>query len=101
MKTTPMRQDSFPMALGEEFISHAVADQIAQIVAIHREVQENVDRKLEPVPCGQNPKQLGCFRAEFVVEPNLISTYGGDSDGAALAIRMAVDRVQSLGGLKR
>lgn len=66
-----MIQDSFPMALGEEFIPPGEADQIAQIVAIHREVQEHVDRKLEPVPRGQHPKQHGCVRAEFVVEPNL------------------------------
>ena len=71
MKTTPMKHESVHITMGEELIPSGEADQIDQIVAIHREVQEHVDRKLKPVPRGQHQKQHGCVRAEFVVEPNL------------------------------
>lgn len=66
-----MKQRSVYIPMGEEFIPPDEADQIGQIVAIHREVQEDVDRQLKPVPRGQHPKQHGCVRAEFIVEPHL------------------------------
>ena len=71
MATTTMKQKSVHILMGEEYIPSDEAEQIDQIVAIHREVQEHVDRKLEPVPRGQHPKQHGCVRAIFVVEPHL------------------------------
>ncbi len=71
MSTIPMKQKSVHLAVSEEFIPAGEADQIDQIVAIHREVQEHADRKLTPVPRGQHPKQHGCVRADFVVEPHL------------------------------
>ncbi len=68
---TPMKQGTVLIPLGEEFIPSDEADQLDRIVAIHREVQEHVDRRLRPVPRGQHPKQHGCVRAEFIVEPRL------------------------------
>ena len=57
--------------LGEESVPAGEEAAIDQIVAIHRDVQEKSDRKLNPVPRGQHPKQHGCVRAEFIVEPDL------------------------------
>lgn len=59
------------IVLGEEIVPVGEEAAIEQIVAIHRYVQEFTDRKLNPVPRGQHPKQHGCVRAEFVVEPDL------------------------------
>ena len=59
------------LSLGEEFVPAGEAAQIDQIVALHRYVQEHVDRLRTPVPRGQHPKQHGCVTAEFTVEPNL------------------------------
>lgn len=59
------------IALGEEFVPAGEEAMIDQIVVIHRYVQEFSDRKRTPVPRGQHPKQHGCVRADFIVEPNL------------------------------
>jgi hypothetical protein len=59
------------LALGEEFVPAGEEAGIDQIVAIHRYVQELSDRKCNPVPRGQHPKQHGCVRADFIVEPDL------------------------------
>jgi hypothetical protein len=58
-------------ALGEELVPAGEEAAIDQIVAIHRYVQEFSDRKRNPVPRGQHPKQHGCVRADFIVEPDL------------------------------
>lgn len=59
------------ISLGEESVPAGEEAAIDQIVAIHRYVQEFSDRKLIPVPRGQHPKQHGCVRADFIVEPDL------------------------------
>ena len=66
MQDRPLR-----VALGAEAVPAAEQAEIDQIVDISRYVQEQVDRKLRPVPRGQHAKQHGCVRAEFIVEPNL------------------------------
>ena len=59
------------IALGEEFVPAGEEAAIDQIVALHRYVQEVSDRKRKPVRRGQHPKQHGCVRADFIVEPDL------------------------------
>lgn len=66
-----MPQQAPSLALGEEYVPAGEATQIAQIVALHRHVQEQVDRQQTPVPRGQHAKQHGLVRAEFIVEPDL------------------------------
>jgi hypothetical protein len=62
------------IALGEEFVPAGEEAMIDQIVAIHRNIQEFSDRKHNPVPRGQHPKQHGCVRADFIVESDLPET---------------------------
>src|SRR5229473_2489214 len=59
------------LAVGEEFVPAGEEAAIDRIVAIHRDVQEVSDRKLNPVRRGQHPKQHGCVRADFIVLPDL------------------------------
>lgn len=70
-----MKPSSISLALGEEYIPPLEAEQIEQIVALHRDVQEKMDRKQTPVPRGQHPKQHGCVLAEFIIEPTLRDDY--------------------------
>ena len=69
-----MGERPIELALGEECVPAGEETAIDQIVAIHRYVQEFSDRKLHPVPRGQHPKQHGCVRADFIVEPDLPET---------------------------
>ena len=69
-----MSNGSDKIALGAELIPPGEDLAIDQIVALHRLVQEFSDRKRIPVPRGQHPKQHGCVRAEFIVEPDLPET---------------------------
>ncbi len=61
------------LGLGEEQVPLGERTSIETMLAIHREVQEAVDRRRNPVPRGQHPKQHGCVYAEFVVEDDLPS----------------------------
>jgi hypothetical protein len=70
-RNRPMSNHVVSSAFGEEFVPAGEDLAIDQIVAIHRYVQEFRDRKRDPVPRGQHPKQHGCVRAEFIVESDL------------------------------
>lgn len=59
------------LGLGEEQVPLGERTAIESMVAIHREIQEAVDRRRTPVPRGQHPKQHGCVFAELVVEEGL------------------------------
>jgi hypothetical protein len=60
--------------IGEETIPSGEAAQIAEIVALMREIQEARDAKQDPVPRNVHPKQHGCVRAELIVDSELSAT---------------------------
>jgi hypothetical protein len=54
--------------IGQEIVPPHEAEQIDQLLAIHRTIQEARDRKEKPVPRDVHPKQHGCVRAELLIE---------------------------------
>lgn len=67
------RESILPLhiGLGEEWIPPGEADDIASMLTLLRQVQEQSDRKREPVPRDQHPKQHACLFAELRVLPGL------------------------------
>lgn len=67
------RSSVFPLhlALGEEWTPPNEAAAIAEMLALHRDVQERVDRREHPVPRGQHPKQHGTVFAWLTVAPDV------------------------------
>src|SRR5688500_15597830 len=66
-----MNAPLLPPALGEELVPSGEPEEIAELIAILRTVQEAKDRRQQPVPRTVHPKQHGCVRAELIVEPRL------------------------------
>ena len=67
------RAGVFPLhlGLGEEWVPPNEAGAIEQMLALHRDVQEQVDRREHPVPRGQHPKQHGTVFAVVTVAPDI------------------------------
>jgi hypothetical protein len=69
-----MSERAHPLSPGEELLPPGEAEDIEELIAIFRAIQEQKDKQHRPVPRDVHPKQHGCVRAEFVVESALPET---------------------------